>query len=70
MDHVGEVKMSVQVNYGAVTYPSIKAAAIAVAKQSGEPVSRVYIRLYKRMENGNKLWSKPRAYNRKVNTIN
>lgn len=60
--------MSVQVNYGAVTYPSIKAAAIAVAKQSGEPVSRVYIRMWKRMEKGNKVWSKPRKYVR--NTIN
>ncbi len=63
--------MSVQVNYGAVKYSSIKAAAVAMAKKSGEPVERVYIRLYMRKRNGNKLWSKPRKYVKKeTQTIN
>lgn len=52
----------VQVQYGAVKYPSIKAAAAAVAAKTGEPVNRVYIRMWKRMEKGNKVWSKPRKY--------
>lgn len=60
--------MSVQVQYGAVKYPSIKAAASAVAKQTGEPVERAYIRLYMRKRAGKKLWSKARKYTKQ--TIN
>lgn len=52
----------VVVQYGAVKYPSIKAAAAAVAAKTGEPVSRAYMRLYMRKRAGMKLWSKARKY--------
>lgn len=48
--------MSVQVSTGnkKKSYPSIKAAAAVVAASTGEPVERVYIRLYMRMRAGEK----------------
>ncbi len=58
----------VTVQYGAVKYPSIKAAAVAIAKKTGEPVERAYIRLYMRKRAGKPLWSKARKY--QLNTIN
>lgn len=56
--------MSVAINYGAVKFTSIKAAAVAMAAKTGEPVGRVYIRLYMRKRNQSvkPLWSKPRKY--------
>lgn len=59
--------MSVSIKYGAVKFKSIRAAAESIAAKTGEPVNRVYIRLYMRKRNGAKkpLWSKPRKYNRK-----
>ena len=44
--------MSVQVKKGAVKFNSIKAMAVALAAKTGEPVERVYIRLYQRMRAG------------------
>lgn len=41
--------MSIQVNKGAVKFKSIAAMARSVAKHTGEPVSRVYIRMWKRI---------------------
>lgn len=41
--------MSVQVNKGAVKFKSIRAMARSVAAITGEPVSRVYIRVWKRI---------------------
>lgn len=52
----------VMISYGAVKYKSIRKAAEAVAAKTGEPVSRVYMRLYMRKRLGNKLWSKARPY--------
>ena len=52
----------VTVQYGAVKYPSIKAAAEAVATKTGEPVERAYMRLYMRKRAGKKLWNKARKY--------
>lgn len=56
--------MSVSINYGAVKFKSIRAAAEAVASKTGEPVERVYMRLYMRKRNDAKkpLWSKARKY--------
>lgn len=63
--------MSVAIQYGAVKYKSIRAAAEAIAAKSGEPVGRVYIRLYMRKRMGTaKLWSKPRKYTRRVKLVN
>lgn len=52
----------VQVQYGAVKFKSIKAAAEAVAKQTGEPVGRAYMRLYMRKRAGKLSWKKARKY--------
>ncbi len=41
--------MSIQVNKGAVKFKSIAAMARSVAAKTGEPVSRVYIRVWKRI---------------------
>jgi hypothetical protein len=41
--------MSVQVAKGAVQFKSIMAMARSIAKQTQEPVSRVYIRTWKRI---------------------
>ena len=71
----GASEMSVQVQKGAVKFESIKAMAVSLAAKTGEPMERVYIRLYMRMRSG-KNASKAfhqvkRKYNRKVelNTI-
>lgn len=44
--------MSVQVQKGAVKYHSIRDMAVSLAAKTGEPVDRVYIRLYMRMRAG------------------
>lgn len=44
--------MSVQVTKGAVKFNSIRAMAETLAAKTGEPVNRVYIRLYMRMRAG------------------
>lgn len=41
--------MSVQVNKGAVKFKSIAAMARSLASKTNEPVSRVYIRVWKRI---------------------
>lgn len=41
--------MSVSVNKGAVKFKSIAAMARSVAKTTGEPYNRVYIRCWKRI---------------------
>lgn len=54
----------VTMQYGSVTFKSIRAAAEAMAAKTGEPVDRVYMRLYMRKRNQAKkpLWSKARKY--------
>lgn len=48
--------MSVQISLGTKkkSFPSIKAAAIVAAQASGEPVAKVYMRMYMRMRAGAK----------------
>lgn len=68
--------MSVQLSLGTKkkSYPSIKAAAMAQAQVTGEPVGRVYIRMWKRLNAGSKpataMRKAARKYVRKGNTIN
>lgn len=62
--------MSIVIAKGAVKFGSIKAMARSVAAKSGEPESRVYIRLWKRLKAGkvpSKAYhAKPRVYVRKA----
>lgn len=64
--------MSIQVNKGAVKFHSIKDMAVALAAKTNEPVSRCYIRIYKRMEAGmtasQAFHAKPRKYVKKGST--
>lgn len=68
--------MSVQVSLGTKkkSYPSIMAAAIVAANATGEPVEKVYMRMYMRMRAGAKAvtaMNKPaRKYVKKGQTIN
>lgn len=62
--------MSKVVTKGAVKFNSIMDMARSIAAKSGEPLDRVYIRLWKRLEAGkvaSKAYhTKPRKYVRRV----
>lgn len=62
--------MSKVVAKGAVKFKSIRAMARSVAAKTGEPMERVYIRLYKRLDAGKPAseayHAKPRKYVRSV----
>lgn len=62
--------MSVQVQKGAVKFNSIRDMANSLASKTGEPVNRVYIRLWKRMNSGKTssvaFHAKPRKYVKKA----
>ena len=64
--------MSVKISLGKKkkSFNSIMEAAKLIAAQTGEPVSRVYIRIYMRMRAGKPVGSalqrKPRQYVRKM----
>ena len=64
--------MSRQISLGTKkkSYKSIMEAAKTVAAKTGEPVDRVYIRMYMRMRSGKKVVTAmkqaPRKYERKV----
>lgn len=45
---------TISVNKGAVKFKSIAAMARSKAKETGEPYNRVYIRIWKRLNEGNK----------------
>ena len=63
----------VQVQKGAVKFNSIMDMAKSHAAKSGEPVQRVYIRLWKRMKHGmnasKAFHNKPRKYTRKAKPV-